>query len=104
MSILKDVLSDEHKRLKSLVEWYKQEISLLPKGYISLKKRKGRDYLYVNYRKKNKVKSGYVGIASSEKAIAVAEKIKQRKKYEAEFKSIKNDLKEIERTLYGKKI
>lgn len=104
MSILKDVLSDEHERLKSLVQWYKQEISLLPKGYISLKKRKGRDYLYINYRQKNKVKSGYVGLASSEKAIAIVDKIKQRKKYEAELKPIKSDLKEIERAINGKKV
>ena len=104
MSILKDVLTDEYKRLKSLGEWYKQEIVSLPKGSISLKKRKNREYLYINYREKNKVKSDYVGLASSEKAVDVANKIKQRKKIEEELKSVKQGLKELERALYGKKI
>lgn len=104
MSILKDVLIDEYERLKSLGEWYKQEIVSLPKGSISLKKRKNREYLYINYRKKSKVKSDYVGLASSEKAIDVANKIKQRKNHEQELKVVKQDLKELERALYGKKI
>ncbi len=104
MSILKDVLSDEHERLKSLVQWYKQEIALLPKGSISIKKRKDREYLYLNYREKDRVKSNYVGHIKSEKAIEVGDKIKQRMKYEEELKVIKKDFKELERALYGKKI
>ncbi|MBU0994875.1 MAG: hypothetical protein KJ737_20480 [Proteobacteria bacterium] len=104
MSVLKDVLSDEHERLKSLVQWYKQEIASLPKGSMSIKKRKDRKYLYINYREKNKVKSDYVGLVSSEKAAELANKILQRKKYEEDLKVIKKDLKELERALYGKKI
>lgn len=104
MSILKDVLSDEYERLKSLEEWYKQEILSLPKGSISLKKRRDREYLYINYRENNKVKSDYVGFAASEKAVDTANKIKQRKNYEEELKTVKQDLKELKRALYGKKI
>ena len=104
MSILSDVLKDEYERLKSLEEWYKQEIGSLPKGSLSLKKRKNREYLYLNYREKSKVKSDYVGLASSKKAIDVANKIRQRKNHEQELKAVKQDLKEVERALYGKKI
>ncbi len=104
MSILKDVLKDEYKRLNSLVQWYKQQIASLPKGSISIKRRKGREYLYINYRQKDKVKSDYVGYISSEKATEMIIKIKQRKDYENELKAVKNDLKELERALYGKKI
>jgi len=76
----------------------------LNKGSISIKKRKDREYLYINYRQKNKVKSDYVGLASSKKAIGMANEIKQRKKYEEKIKIIKKDLKELERAFYGKKI
>ena len=104
MSILKDVLSDEYERLKSLVQWYIEKMSSFPKGSISIKKRRDREYLYINCREKNKVKSDYVGLVSSEKASEVANIIKQRKKYEEELKTVKRDLKEFERALYGKKI
>ena len=103
MSILQDVLLDEYERLKSLAQWYVKEISSLPKGSISIKKRRDREYLYINYREKNKVKSNYVGLVSSEKAVEIANKIKQRKKFEKELKVVKRDLKELERALYAKK-
>ncbi len=104
MSILKDVLNDEYSRLQSLSQWYSKEIALLPKGSISIKKRKNRDYLYINYRLKERVKSDYIGYVASEKAIGVIKKIKQRKEYERELKAVKSSLKELERVLHGKKI
>ncbi len=104
MSVLKDVLKDEYERLKSLEQWYNHEIASLPKGSISIKKRKGREYLYINYRQKDKVKSDYVGCVSAEKSSEMISKIKQRKEYEKELKAVRNDLKELERALYGKKI
>jgi len=104
MSILKDVLKDEYERLKSLERWYNHEIASLPKGSISIKKRKGREYLYINYRQKDRVKSDYVGYASSEKSSEMISKIEKRKEYEKELKAVKSDLKELERALYGKKI
>ena len=80
MSILKDVLKDEYERLKSLERWYNHEIASLPIGSISIKRRKGREYLYINYRHKEKVKSDYVGYVSSEKSSEMISKIKKKKR------------------------
>ncbi len=104
MSYLKSVLQEEHDRLKSLVEKYKNEISLLPRGSLSVKKRNQREYLYLAYRQEGRVKFEYIGTMSSEKAKFVIKQIESRKEYENKFKLVKKDLVEIERVINGRKI
>ncbi len=68
MSYLKSVLQEEYERLKALVEKYNDEISALPHGSISIKKRNRKEYVYLAYRKKENVKFEYIGSISSEKS------------------------------------
>jgi hypothetical protein len=104
MSILKGVLKEEHRRLKSLFQRYSRDITLLPKGSISIKKRNNREYLYIAYRKEKKVKFEYIGAILSEKAQKIMDLIKKRQDIESKLKMVKVDLKELEKVLHGKRI
>ncbi len=104
MSYVNNILQEEFERLKSLSEMYMDEIRLLPRGSVSIKKRNYKEYLYLAYREKDKVRFEYIGPLISEKAIAVIKKIEQRKDFEHKIKQIKNDLTEIEKVINGRKI
>ncbi|MGE0084497.1 MAG: hypothetical protein AB7S75_08745 [Desulfococcaceae bacterium] len=104
MSYLKNIMQEEHQRLKALSEKYRVEIGSLPKGSISVKKRGQKKYLYLAYRQKKKVISEYIGPAESEHSETIIKKINIRKNYEIKLKQVKTDLKEIEKVLNGRKI
>ena len=104
MSYLKSVLQEEYERLKALLEKYNDEISALPHGSISIKKRNQKEYLYLAYRKKGNVKFEYIGSISSEKSKNVVKKVKLRKGYEIKLKQVRKDLQEIEKVINGKKL
>ncbi|QTA78746.1 Uncharacterized protein dnl_09780 [Desulfonema limicola] len=104
MSYLKSILEEEHQRLNSLSEKYHDAILTYPRGSISVKKRRQKEYLYLAYRQNNKVKFEYIGPADSEKSKAVIKKIELRKNYEDKLKQVKKDLAEIEKVIHGKKV
>jgi len=104
MGYLKGVLHEERKRLKALSRKYNSEIATLPRGCVSIKKRRDQDYLYLAYRQGSKVNFKYIGLVSSENAKVVLKKIVLRKGYETKLKQVKKDLKEIERVISGRKI
>ncbi len=104
MSYIKGVLQEEFDRLKALANKYKSEISALPHGSISIKKRNKNDYLYIAYRQNDKVKFKYIGPISSDKSKNVINEIESRKQYEDKLKKVTADIREIEKVLNGKKI
>ena len=104
MSYVKDVLLDEFNRLKALAKKYQSEISALPHGSISIKKRNNKNYLYLAYREKDKVKFKYIGSMSADESKDIIKKIKSRQQYEGKLKKVKADIREIEKVLNGKKI
>ena len=104
MSYLKSVLHEEYQRLKALVKKYNNEISALPRGSISIKKRNQKEYVYLAYRKKENVKFEYIGSISSEKSKNVVKKVKLRKGYEIKLKQVRKDLQEIEKVINGRKL
>jgi hypothetical protein len=104
MSYLKSVLQEEYERLKALCEKYNDEISALPHGSISIKKRNQKEYVYLAYRKKGNVKFEYIGSISSEKSKNIVKKVKLRKEYEIKLKQVRNDLEEIEKVINGRKL
>ena len=104
MSYLKSVLQEEYERLKALLEKYNDEISALPRGSISIKKRNQKEYVYLAYRKKGNVKFEYIGSISSEKSKNVVKKVKLRKGYEIKLKQVRKDLQEIEKVINGRKL
>ena len=104
MSYLKSVLQEEYERLKALLQKYNDEISALPHGSISIKKRNQKEYVYLAYRKKENVKFEYIGSISSEKSKNIVKKVKLRKGYEIKLKQVRKDLQEIEKVINGRKL
>ena len=104
MSYMKDILKEEYQRLKALSEKYHDEISALPRGSISIKKRNHREYLYLAYRQENKLRFEYIGPIVSEKSKAVLKQIGLRKRFETKLKQVKKDLLEIGRVTNGRKV
>ena len=103
MSYLKSVLQEEYERLKALLQKFNDEISALPHGSISIKKRNQKEYVYLAYRKKENVKFEYIGSISSEKSKNVVKKVKLRKGYEIKLKQVRKDLEEIEKVINKRK-
>jgi len=104
MGYLKGVLHEERKRLKALSKKYSSEIASLPRGCVSIKKRRDQDYLYLVFRQGSKVNFKYIGQVSSENSKDVLKRIELRKKYEKKLKQVTKDLEEIEKVISGRKI
>lgn len=104
MSYVKNIMQEEHRRLQALYHKYSKEISVLPKGTISIKKRNQNEYLYLAHRRGGKLKFDYIGSVDSGKARKIMAQVKVRKEFELKLKQVKGDLKEIEKVIHGRKI
>ena len=104
MSYLKNIMQEEHRRLLALYRKYSDKIDALPKGTVSIKKRNKSEYLYLANRRDGKVKFDYIGSMASENALKILEQVKFRKDYESKLKQVKDDLREIEKVIHGRKI
>ena len=104
MSYIKSIMQEEHRRLQALYQKYSDKIDALPKGTVSIKKRKNAEYLYLANRRNKKVKFDYIGSLGSENARKILEQVKFRKDYELKLKQVKGDLREIEKVIHGRKI
>lgn len=96
MSILDDVMKEEHDRIRRVVCNIEDEINGLPKGYISEKKIKGNIYYYLQHRENKKVKSTYI---KKDEIDVYRTLISHRKELELQLKKMKNELKKLERVL-----
>lgn len=103
MSIVKDILSEEYDRLKKLLARYSKELSSFPKGSISVKNRNGVKYCYKAHREGQQILFEYIGKESSKAVKELDQKIKRRKILNDKIKKIKENIKEIERSIGGKK-
>ncbi len=98
-----DVLMEEKRRLEALIHGYDEQISRLPKGSISWKKRESGEYGYLAYRVVNSVKFDYLGKKGSEKPEMIAQKIKRRRELEMKRGEAARNLKQINRMLHAAK-
>ena len=103
MSIIKGILEEELNRLKELSVFYKKKISESPRGSISVKERNGKRYIYLARRKDKKVVFDYIGKDVPEVRKVLSEQMRQRKEYQAKLRQVKENLKEVERSLRGKR-
>lgn len=103
MGIIKGILEEELKRLKDLSVFYQKKILEYPQGSISVKERNGKQYIYLAHRKDKKVIFDYIGKAVPDVRKALHEKLRQRKGYEAKLRQVKENLREVERSLHGKR-
>lgn len=98
-----DILEEEKRRLLSLKARYEQQLSELPKGSISRKKRWKREYLYLAYRESDRVKFEYIAPVDSEVAREVEAKVRRRKDLEQKLSQVEENLAHVERGLRGKR-
>mgnify|MGYP000059790309 FL=1 len=74
-----DIISEYKELLAAKLE-IEQNLSVLPKGYISKKTIGGKQYLYLQTRNGDTVESKYI---KAEEADEIANQISLRKEYEA---------------------
>jgi hypothetical protein len=103
MAMIFDILDDERRRLLQLIKQYEREISELPKGSLSCKRRGNKEYYYLAYRDMEKVKFDYVGPSDSEDVEIVKQKIEERKALEKNLRRARENLKDVERSLRGQR-
>lgn len=61
MSVLEQVLREEYLRLNKKINYYKEQLRLLPKGTIFIRKIGNSSYAYRKYKENGKVVSVYLG-------------------------------------------
>lgn len=103
MAMVFDILEEEKRRLLSLKKRYQEQLSKLPRGSLSKKKRWNREYLYLAYREYDKVKFDYIGPVDSDAAQDVAAKVHRRKDLEEKLAQVEQNLAEVERGLRGRR-
>lgn len=84
---------NEYKELLTLKLEIEQQLSNLPKGYISKKTIGGKQYLYLQTRKGDTVESKYI---KAEEYPDIKNQLSLRKEYEAELPEISKRLADIE--------
>jgi len=104
MSYIINIMEEEHQRLQALYQKYIDKIDSLPKGAVSIKQRNKGKYLYLAHRRDGKVKFDYIGSVGSENARQILEQVRSRKDYELKLKQVKDDLRQIEKVILGRKI
>lgn len=96
MSVLEDILEEEYARSVKLLERMNAEFELLPKGSIRVRRLKGHEYYYLNYRDGDKVKSEYVPAA---KVNELRLKVERRRAFADAIKEQEYSQKQILRAL-----
>ena len=103
MAMVFDILEEERERLLSLRQLYENEIAELPRGSLSKKKRWNREYVYRAFRESGRVKFEYVGPVGSEAAEELAAQVERRRGLEGKLKKVRENLKQVERGLRGRR-
>ncbi len=68
-----------------------------------MKERNGKRYIYLARREDKKVVFDYIGKDVPEVRKVLSEQMRQRKEYQAKLRQVKENLKEVERSLRGKR-
>jgi hypothetical protein len=103
MAMVFDILEEERRRLLQLRQQYQQQLSELPRGSPSRKRRWKREYLYLAYRDHGKVKFTYVGPVGSEAAEAVEAQVQRRRDLQKKLDQVEENIEQVERGLRGKR-
>lgn len=100
MSIIKSVILDEYDRNKRMQQTYKMELANFPRGSITRKNIKGRDYYYWMYRENGKVVNKYIS-GKSNNMDELMRQVEKRKQVELLIRNLKIEQLEMERYLRG---
>ncbi|HOS14922.1 MAG TPA: hypothetical protein PK467_19930 [Candidatus Wallbacteria bacterium] len=103
MEIINRLLEEELKRLGTLHDFYEKKIMESPRGSLSVKARGKNRYLYLARREDKKVVFEYVGKDVAYVRHALNEQLKQRREYQAKLREVKENIKEVKRSLRTKR-
>jgi hypothetical protein len=101
MSVIRGIVQEEEERLKSLLEYYSEQLKEFPRGSVRIRELKGNQYAYLVYREEGRVKNEYLGSILSEKVQQTIEQANQRNKIRAQQKEAMVILKEVKGMLRG---
>jgi len=96
MSILSEILNEEYERLNNTLSSYEALAANLPKGSIRDKLINGKNYPYLQWREKGRIRSKYI---KPEDLEALSNQIEQRRQYEKEIKLLRESKKEFNRVI-----
>ena len=99
MKVLKGVLNEELARLKAAEKSYLRELRKLPKGSIQKKRISGALYVYLAFRKGERVVTSYLGRPSQDELKKLGETVDLRKKYERLLREVRNNQRRIARMI-----
>ena len=99
MSVVNGILREELDRLERLQAKYSAMLEALPKGALRKKKIGQKIYFYLVLRKGDQVVTEYLCQGDSPKAKSSEEQDAKRRDIKSKFKSVKEDIAEIRRSL-----
>ena len=102
MGHIKGILKEELKNSKEMKKSYEKLIKELPKGSISVMKRKGKEYCYLKVREGDKVKNIYKGKMAAEEIAQYGNVKRKRAKYRTMLSKVKKQIKYLKGALRGK--
>ena len=101
MAVVPDILEEERRRLLRLVLFHEAQLAEFPKGSISVKKRRGREYCYLAFRDGSKVRFKYLGVPEADAVVEMRSSLRKRKDVEEKLKAVHTSLRDVERSLRG---
>jgi hypothetical protein len=102
MSIVFHIMKEELARLNEAERVYRKSVQSALQGAPRIKRIGNNSYLYLERRDGGKVVYRYVGPAAAEKALAVLDAVKRRRKDMASLKKVRADLRDVRKVLRGK--
>lgn len=102
MNILISTLKEELATAKRLEKKYLKKIKELPRGSFITRTIRGKQYGYLTFRGNGKVKQKYLGSLNEERTNFYKSAMNQRAEYKRKLKSVREQIKIINRALRGK--
>ena len=100
--VLLSTLKEELAAVRQLEREYQKKIAALPRGSFIVRKIGGGCYGYLTRRQEGRVIQEYLGPLNEKGIDRYRESKKQRKKYKAQLKSVREQIKILKRALRGK--
>lgn len=102
MNVLISTLKEELATVKRLEKKYIQKTSKLPHGSFIIRTLGKKRYGYLTFREDGKVRQKYLGCLNEEQIGLYKNAMKERAEYKRKLKSIREQIKIINRALRGK--
>lgn len=102
MNVLISTLKEELATARRLEKKYLKKANELPRGSFITRTIRGRQYGYMTFREDGKVKQEYLGSLNEERTSFYKGAMSQRAEYKRKLKSVREQIKVINRALRGK--